>query len=138
MAVVSVDEVARTRLTEKCPKRQPAIKQACQPADSAGFRGVCMNNVRLFAAKEAVKLPNSESIFWRNLAAHLRNKNGGDAHLCCEIAHVVFARGNCAGNQERLKLRAGQALGKPNDMFRWPANIEAGDDANDLCSICDF
>src|SRR5207248_11191148 len=83
---------------------------------------------------ETIEFPDGERIFRRNLAAHLRDDERFDSMLSGEVAHLIFARRHNSRYEERLAFRALQSGGEPDDVTRWPTDIEPGDDTENFHS----
>src|SRR6476646_7347048 len=133
VTVVSVNKLASAGTTHQQPRCEPTIKESGNSADSAGLRGVCMNQIRLFADKQPVELPDSRHVVQGNFTTHLRDEMGNHTSLLSEIAHVAFTWGYRPGHQHRLVIR--KTGGQPHYMFRRSTDIQSCDDSYDLCSV---
>src|SRR6185437_7738502 len=90
-----------------------------------------VNDVRAFTTEKLVKFPNCERVVQGNFATHLGNKDRSNSQFRREIAHVIFAWRDCAGNEQRLPIRSWQ-LAQPNNVFGRSSHIKARNHANNL------
>src|SRR5205085_2640741 len=132
VSVIGVDEAATTWPPDERGRSQPAIKESRNSADRSGLRCVRVNHVRALALEETIEFPDGERVFRRNLAAHLRNDERLDSMLSGKVTHLIFARRHSSRDEERLAFRALQSGSEPDDVTRWPADIEPGDDTKDF------
>src|SRR5262245_60793813 len=130
-----MNEFAFARLANQCSRGGPTIKKAGDASDSPGLSGVRVDDVRAFAAKKAVQLPNRHRIFQRDLATHLAEVVRCDAHLISEVAHIFFAFRNRTGDENRFDWRMLKTFSEPHHVLSRPTNIQASDNTNDLCGF---
>ncbi len=123
MAVKRVDDDFR-------PRR--AGDPGGEPSDRAGLRRVRMEDVRTHAADHLQELPGGcEILERRDLPLQGRQIDGLDPELVGDVLHRPFAAADRARDESRLVTDLVELLRQVRDVERRPADIEAGNDAED-------
>ena len=132
VAVISVHQAALTRPADESRRRQPTVHEARHATYGAGFRSVCVHEVRLFAQHQTKEFPDRQRILRRDLTAHVRQNERRDAGLFRDVTHVVLARGQDTRNEQRIVAVRLQAGRQPNNMTCGTANVQTRNDAEDF------
>src|SRR4051812_20135208 len=91
-----------------------------------------MDDIWIFCFYFSIDLNERPEIQDRDFAAHLGNVYWGDRVFLCKVAHIVLTGRDGPGYELGLKFIILQSLGQPNNVPRRAADVEPGNNSQDL------